>query len=192
MEEKTGESGVWFEFKLKTIWDKKRVMDMPKQKEVVQKFFHQLMEQQGQSPQELPPRDGEKYRFAWGMEGDEGKSYYELFQMGDCLYLTADTETLADNDEFKMLQLLNWLNGWSHYGIFTYASDAPEGKRVSYEQTHFCRFFEYTVAEIEDFYHQMIKRMSVYYLSADSVFNNGTNIEIAVDTANNVVRKLKN
>ena len=186
------ELGILFGWKLKTIGDTQRVAEMTKQKEVVQKFFQQMLERHGQAPQELPPRDGEKYRFAWGMQGDEGKSYYELFQMGDCLYLTADTETLADNDEFKMLQLLNWLNGWSHYGVFTYASDAPEGKRVSYEQTHFCRFFEYTVTEIEDFYHQMIKRMSVYYLSADNVFNHGTNIEKAVDTANDVVRKFKN
>ena len=192
MERKTGESGVWFKFKLKTTRDRKRFDDMTKQKEVVQKFFQQMVERQGQAPQELPPRDGEKYRFAWGMQGDEGKSYYELFQMGDCLYLTAETETLADNDELRMLQLLNWLNGWSHYGIFTYATNALGGKVVSYEQTHFCRFFEYTIAEIEDFYHQTIKRMSVYYLSADNVFNNGTNIEKAVGIANDIVRKFKN
>ena len=161
---------------------------MKKQEKIIRQFFSEMEKRQGQFPKELPPRSGEEYRFAWKMAGDEGQSYYELFQIGDCLYLTAETETLADNDEFKMLQLLNWLNGWSHYGIFTYAPEAPGGKRVAYEQTHFCRFFEYTVAEIDDFFHQMIKRMSVYHLSADNVFNNGTNIEKAVDMANDVVR----
>ena len=162
---------------------------MEKQEKIIREFFSEMEQQQGQSPKELPPRAGEKYRFAWRAKGDEGKSYYELFQMGDCLYLTADTETLANNDELKMLQLLNWLNGWSHYGVFTYN---PKKKMVLYEQTHFCRFFEYTVAEIDDFYHQMIKRMSVYYLSADDVFKNGTDIEKAVDMANDVVKMLHN
>ena len=109
--------------------------------------------------------------------------------MGDCLYLTADSETLADNDELKMLQLLNWLNGWSHYGIFTYNQ---QGKMVQYEQTHFCRFFEYTVAEIADFYNQMLKRMSMYYLSADSVFRGKTDIEEAVDMAKKTVETIYN
>jgi hypothetical protein len=161
------------------------------QEKIIRQFFSNMKKEQGHSPEELPPRSGEKYRFGWGMEGDEGKSYYEIVQMGDCLYLTADTETLADNDEFKMLQLLNWLNGWSHYGIFTFSPNAPGGKRVCYEQTHFCRFFEYNIAEIDDFYRQMIKRMSVYHLSADDVFNNGTDIEKAVDTANEVVKSLR-
>ena len=111
---------------------------MEPQEKIIREFFSKIEEQQGQSPKELPPRSGEKYRFSWRAKGDEGKSYYELFQMGDCLYLTADIETLADNDEYKMLQLLNWLNGWSHYGIFTYTAHQ---KMVCYEQTHFCRFF---------------------------------------------------
>jgi len=165
---------------------------MEKQEKIIRQFFSEMEKEQGKSQKELPPRAGEKYRLGWRMEGDGGKSYYELFQMGDCLYLIADTETLADNDEFKMLQLLNWLNGWSHYGIFTYSPNAPGGKRVSYEQTHFCRFFEYNVAEIRDFYHQAIKRISVYYLSADAVFNHGMDIEKAVDVANQSVKELKN
>ena len=94
---------------------------METQETTVRQFFNGMEKRQKQSPKELPPRAGEKYRFAWKMKGDRAKSYYELFQMGDCLYLTADTETLADNDQYKMLQLLNWLNGWSHYGIFTYS-----------------------------------------------------------------------
>ena len=162
---------------------------MEKQEKIIRQYFAGIKDRQGKSPKELTPRAGEKYRFAWRAKGDEGKSYYELFQMGACLYLTADTETLVNNDELKMLQLLNWLNGWSHYGVFTYN---PEKKIVCYEQTHFCRFFEYTVAEIDDFYHQMIKRMSVYYLSADDVFKNGTDIEKAVDMANDVVKMLHN
>ena len=162
---------------------------MEKQEEIIRQFFDALKESQGQSPKELPPREGEKYRFAWKMEGDEGNSYYEMFQMGDCLYLTADTETYADNDEFKMLQLLNWLNGWSHYGIFTHS---PKDKKVLYEQTHFCRYFEYNVHEIDVFYRQMIKRMSIYYLSADSVFNDETDIEKAVDMARKVVETKNN
>ena len=88
-----------------------------------------------------------------------------------------------------MLQLLNWLNGWSHYGVFTYN---PEKKMVLYEQTHFCRFFEYTVSEIDDFYRQMIKRMGIYYLSADSVFREGMNVEKAVEMARKVVEKMHN
>jgi len=107
-------------------------MDMEKQEKIIREFFSKIQEQQGQSPKELPPRAGEKYRFAWRAKGDEGKSYYELFQMGDCLYLTADTDTRADSDEYKLLQLLNWLNGWSHYGIFTHS---PHEKIVCYEQT---------------------------------------------------------
>ena len=160
-----------------------------KQEKIIRQFFDEMKERKGLYPKELPPRAGEKYRLTWKMKGDGGRSYYEMFQMGDCLYLTADTETLANNDELKMLQLLNWLNGWSHYGVFTYN---PKKKMVLYEQTHFCRFFEYTVAEIDDFYHQMIKRMSVYRLSEDDVFNNGTDIEKAVDMANDVVKMLHN
>ena len=163
---------------------------MPQKQEIIiREFFSKIEGQQRQSPKELPPRSGEKYRFAWKMAGDEGQSSYELFQMGDCLYLTADTETLANNDELKMLQLLNWLNGWSHYGIFTYN---PQKKMVLYEQTHFCRFFEYTVAEIADFYNQMLKRMSMYYLSADSVFRGKTDIEEAVDMAKKTVETIYN
>ena len=162
---------------------------MEKQENIIREFFSKMEEQQGQSPKELPPRSGEKYRFAWKMKGDEGGSSYELFQMGDCLYLTADTQALADNDEYKMLQLLNWLNGWSHYGIFTYSQ---KERIVYYEQTHFCRFFEYTVPEIDDFYRQMIQRMGIYKLSADDVFNNETDIEDAVDKASQVVRSLHN
>ena len=165
---------------------------MEKQEKIIREFFSVMEKQQGQSPKELPPRAGEKYRFSWKMAGDQGQSYYELTQIGDCLYLTADTQTLANNDEFKMLQLLNWLNGWSHYGIFTYSPNAPGRSRVSYEQTHFCRFFEYNVAEIRDFYHQTIKRISVYYLSADAVFNHGMDIEKAVDIANRSVKELRN
>ena len=189
MEAETGKSGVRFEFELTTSADTKISMDMEKQEKIIREFFSKIEEQQGQSPKELPPRSGEKYRFSWRAKGDEGKSYYELFQMGDCLYLTADTQTLADNDEYKMLQLLNWLNGWSHYGIFTYS---PHQKMVCYEQTHFCRFFEYTVGEINDFYRQMNKRVTLYHLSADDVFNNGTDIEEAVDMANSVVKGLRN
>ena len=162
---------------------------MEKQEKIIRQYFAGIKDRQGKSPKELTPRAGEKYRFAWKMKGDGGKSYYEMFQMGDCLYLTADTETLADNDEYKMLQLLNWLNGWSHYGVFTYS---PERKMVLYEQTHFCRFFEYTVSEIDDFYQQMIKRMGIYYLSADSVFREGMNVEKAVEMARKVVEKMHN
>ena len=168
---------------------KQKRLRVQKQEKLIREFFSKMEEQQGQSPKELPPRSGEKYRFSWRAKGDEGKSSYELFQMGDCLYLTADTQTLADNDEYKMLQLLNWLNGWSHYGIFTYS---PHQKMVCYEQTHFCRYFEYTVGEIYDFYRQMNKRVTLYHLSADDVFNNGTDIEAAVDIANGVVQGLHN
>jgi hypothetical protein len=162
---------------------------MEKQEKIIREFFSKIEEKQEQSPKELPTRSGEKYRFGWRMKGDQGESTYELFQMGDCLYFTADTRTLANNDEYKMLQLLNWLNGWSHYGIFTYSQ---QEKIVLYEQTHFCRFFEYTVEEINDFYRQMIKRISIYKLSAEAVFNNGTDIEKAVDKASQVVRILHN
>ena len=160
-----------------------------KQEKIIRQFFDEMKERKGLYPKELPPRAGEKYRLTWKLKGDEGRSYYEIFQMGDCLYLTADSETLADNDELKMLQLLNWLNGWSHYGIFTYN---PQRKMVLYEQTHFCRFFEYTVAEIADFYNQMLKRMSMYYLSADSVFRGKTDIEEAVDMAKKMVETIYN
>ena len=63
---------------------------------------------------------------------------------------------------------------------------------VLYEQTHFCRFFEYTVAEIDDFYRQMIKRMGIYYLSADSVFRDGMDIQKAVGMAKKVVETINN
>ena len=162
---------------------------MHKQEKIIRDFLSDIKETQGQFPKELAPRAGEKYRFAWRAKGDEGKSYYELFQMGDCLYLTADIQTLADNDEYQMLRLLNWLNGWSHYGIFTYS---PPQKLVCYEQTHFCRYFEYTVGEIYDFYRQMNKRVAIFYLSADDVFNNGTDIEAAVDMARDIVEGLFN
>ena len=162
---------------------------MEKQEEIVRQFFAEMEKKQGQSPKELSPRDGEKYRFTWQMSGGEGKSYYEMFQMGDCLYLTADAETSAEYDELKMLQLLNWLNGWSHYGTFTYD---PSSNLVLYEQTHFCRYFEYNVHEIDDFFKQMIKRMSIYFLSADTVTKGETDVGKAVDMAMQVVETLHN
>ena len=160
---------------------------MEKQEKIIREFFSKIEEKQEQSPKELPPRSGEKYRFAWKMEGDQGDRHTNFSRWSD-YYLTADTQTF-DNDEYKMLQLLNWLNGWSHYGIFTYSQ---QEKIVFYEQTHFCRFFEYTVEEINDFYRQMIKRISIYKLTADDVFNNGTDIEKAVDMASDVVKKIHN
>jgi hypothetical protein len=160
---------------------------MEKQEQVVREFSTKISDLRTGSLTELAPRSGEKYRFAWRMEGVEGKTYYELFQMGACLYFTAETETFDDNDELKMLQLLNWLNGWSHYGIFT---NAPRQKRVFYEQTHFCRFSEYSIEEVNDYCQQMIKRMSIYYLSADLVFKGGVDIEEAVDKARRIVRTL--
>ena len=47
---------------------------MEKQEEIVRQFFAEMEKKQGQSPKELSPRDGEKYRFTWQMSGDEGKS----------------------------------------------------------------------------------------------------------------------
>jgi hypothetical protein len=158
---------------------------MEKQEKIIRQFFSDRERKKGDSPSELKPREGEKYILGWQMKTDDGHAYYELFQMGDVLYFTASTKTLADKDEHKILQLLNWLNGWSHYGIFTYA---PKQKTVLYEQTHFCRFFEYTVEEINDFYRSMIKRLHVYHRSADDVFNNEVDIETAVDLANEVVK----
>jgi len=160
---------------------------MEKQERIVRQFFSDLKSKNGVSPVEQAPRDGEKYLFSWRMKSDKGEAIYELFQMGDCLYFTARTQTQADNDEFRILKLLNWLNGWSHYGIFTYA---PKQKTVLYEQTHFCRLFEYTVEEIYSFYVQSIRRVNVYHLSADDVFNNEVDIETAVDLANDVVRHI--
>ena len=53
---------------------------MEKQEKIIREFFSNIEEQQGQSPKELTPRAGEKYRFSWRAKGDEGKSYYELFR----------------------------------------------------------------------------------------------------------------
>jgi len=158
---------------------------MEKQEQIVREFSTKISDLRTGSLTELAPRSGEKYRFAWRMEGDEGKTYYEIFQIGVCLYFTAETEILDDHDELKMLQLLNWLNGWSYYGIFT---NAPRLKKVFYEQTHFCRFFEYSMEEISDYCQQMITRMSIYYLSSNLVFKRGSEIEEAVDKARRVVR----
>jgi hypothetical protein len=160
---------------------------MDKQEKIIRQFISDFEKRQGSAPREVDPTNGEKYLFVWRMKSDKGEALYELFQLGDCLYFTARTETLADNDEFRMLKLLNWLNGWSHYGIFTYA---PHQKIVLFEQTHFCRFFEYSVDEIHHFHRQTMKRVSTYHLSADDIFNNGIDMKTAVDLANDVVTRL--
>ena len=162
---------------------------MEKQEKIIRQFIIELEKGQREFPKELPPRDGEKYLFKKQMTGYDEKSYYEIFQMGDCLYFTGVQEISHQHDELTTLQLINWLNGWSHYGIFSLHSS---NNYILYEQTHFCRFFEYTIAEITDFYNQMLRRTSMYTLSADLVFNKKIKIEEAVDMATKTIGAIHN
>ena len=88
---------------------------MDKQLRNIKKLFDYLKERTGGAPTEINPRKGELFRFEWTTRGD----FYELFLMGDCLYLCGLTEKNGKKDRNKILELLNWLNGWSHYGTFT-------------------------------------------------------------------------
>ena len=94
----------------------------------VLKVFEHLKETAGGTPAELKPNVGEKFRFGWRTKD----ALYELFQLGDCLYFCGATEKHSGEDERKILELLNWLNGWSHYGTFTLCYGP---KKVSLEQS---------------------------------------------------------
>ena len=99
--------------------------------------------------------------------------------MGDCLYLCGLTEKNSERNQQKLLELLNWLNGWSHYGTFTLFRDP---KKISLEQTHFA-YSDYKVDELFSFYEHLMKRMTIYYLSSDMVFEEHIPFEEAVDKA---------
>ena len=142
----------------------------------VLKVFEHLKKMTGGAPTELKPNVGEKFRFGWMTRDD----YYELFQLGDCLYLCGATEKNAEKDENKLFELINWLNGWSHYGTFTLCYNP---KKVSLEQTHFA-YSDYKFEELFSFYDQLMKRMTIYYLSSDMVFEENIPFEEAVDKAN--------
>ena len=148
---------------------------MTQQLENVKKLIDYLKEKTGSSPTEKSPKEGESFRFEWIIRGD----FYELFLMGDCLYLCGLTEKNAERDQQKLLELLNWLNGWSHYGTFTLFCDT---KKISLEQTHFA-YSNYKVEELLSFYDQLMKRMTIYYLSSDMVFEEDIPFEEAVDKA---------
>ena len=149
---------------------------MVQQLENVKKLFDYLEEKTGGSPSEKSPKEGESFRFEWITRDD----FYELFLMGDCLYLCGLTEKNAKRDQHKLLELLNWLNGWSHYGTFTFFFRDP--KKISLEQTHFA-YSDYKFEELFSFYDQLMKRMTIYYLSSDMVFEEDIPFEEAVDKA---------
>ena len=130
-------------------------------------------------PKEYEPRPDELYRYCWKIKNVH-ETDFEIVQINECLYLTAETKIFGKQDELKILQLLNYLNGWSHYGIFTHSS---EYKTIMFEQTHFCRKFCYSKEEIYDFIIGMTKRVALYYESADLIFNNNTPIVEAVNNS---------
>ena len=141
----------------------------------VLKVFEHLKKTAGGTPAELKPNEGEKFRFGWRTKD----TLYELFQLGDCLYFCGATEKHSGEDEKKILELLNWLNGWSHYGTFTLCY---RPKTVSLEQTHFA-YSDYKFEELFSFLDQFMKRMTLYYLSSDMVFEENIPFEDAVDKA---------
>ncbi len=86
------------------------------------------------------------------------------------------------------MQLLSYLNGWSHYGIFTYSS---ENQNNMYEQTHFCRNFCYKKEEVYDFIIGMTNRMVFFYQSADLAFSQNIPVNEAVINAKLILGKRK-
>ena len=77
------------------------------------------------------------------------------------------------------------MNGWSHYGTFTLFRDP---QKISLEQTHFV-YSDYKVEELFSFYDQLMKRMTIYYLSSDMVFEQNIPFEEAVDKANFQIKR---
>ena len=118
-------------------------------------------------PKEYEPRPDELYRYCWKVKNAH-ETDFEIVQINECLYLTAETKSFGKQDELKILQLL------------TYSS---EHKTIMYEQTHFCRQFCYSKEEIYDFIYGMTKRIGLYYQSADLIFNNNIPIVEAVNNA---------
>jgi len=153
---------------------------MNEQQKNLIELFAVMSEQDGITPKELEPREKEIYRYAWRIKNLH-ETYFEIVQIGKCLYFTAETKSYSENEELKILQLLNHLNGWTHYGIFTYSE---EEKLIMYEQTHFCRKFCYDKNDVYDFIIGMTKRIGLFYTSADLVFNQGMPIPTAVNNAN--------
>ena len=146
---------------------------------VLLELFELMKEHDGFTPKEFKPRADELYRYCWKVK-KEHETIFEIVQINQCLYLTADTKSFADKDELKLLQLLNYLNGWSHYGIFTYSS---KNQNIMYEQTHFCRNFCYAKEEIYDFIIGMTSRIVLFYQSADLVFSQNIPVNEAVINA---------
>ena len=69
---------------------------MEKQEKVIRAFCNQIADHRTGSLTELAPRIDEKYRFAWRMEGDEGKTYYEIFQMEATVKSSGNEQILED------------------------------------------------------------------------------------------------
>ena len=160
---------------------------MIEQQKILLDLFKLMEKKDGFIPKEYKPRQDELYRYCWKVKNVH-ETDFEIVQINECLYFTADTKSFAKNDELKILQLLNYLNGWSYYGIFTYSS---LHKTIMYEQTHFCRQFCYSKEEIYDFIFGMTKRMGLYYQSADLIFNNNIPIVEAVNNAKLNLKKRK-
>ncbi len=148
---------------------------MESQEKNIRQLFSHLKERMGGLPLEEKNFSDQKYRFCWITNAD----IYEVFQIGDCLYFCAATEKNVEVDELTLLKLLNWLNGYSYYGTFTFAKSL---KKVSLEQTHFT-YSEYELSVLLSFFDNMYKRMTLYYLSSDLVFKEGMEVEDAVDKA---------
>ena len=148
---------------------------MEKQEKNIRQLFSHLKERMGGLPLEEKNFPEQKYRFCWITNAD----IYEVFQVHDCLYFCVATEKNVEQDELKLLKLLNWLNGYSYYGTFTLAKSA---RKVSLEQTHFT-YSDYELGVLLSFFDNMYKRMTLYYLSSDFVFKDGLDVEDAVDKA---------
>jgi len=153
---------------------------MNEQQKILIDLFAMMNEQDGFAPNELKPEEREIYKYGWRVKNLH-ETYFEIAQIDNVLYLIAETKSYSENEELKILQLLNHLNGWSHYGIFTYSE---ETKRIMIEQTHFCRKFCYDKNEVYDFIIGMTKKMGLFYTSADLVFNQGMSFTTAVHNSN--------
>ena len=63
------------------------------QQKVLLKLFELMKEHDGFTPKEFKPRADELYRYCWKVKR-EHETIFEIVQINQCLYLTADTKFL--------------------------------------------------------------------------------------------------
>jgi hypothetical protein len=147
------------------------------QTQIIQDFFQQMSKEGGQCPTKV---DSEKnlLHYRWRLTTDKENSIFELMQSRTFIEIRTVTLRYKDDDRTKLLNLLNGLNAFSHFGTFTLTD-----LFICLESNHFYYENSYTREEIAYCITGIISRLSLFYLCGDYVFNQNFQIELAINKA---------